>query len=94
MNFLVKIVKLIGALMISIGVGALVKNVLIMITPPGAKAVMRVCMLVGGYFLGGLAAKAASDAFEEKVDSVVLVIEAGERLITEEQKIVIEVEGT
>lgn len=78
---LIGIFKVIGRIMISVGVGALVKNVLIMVTPPGAKAVIRVCMMVGGYFVGGLAAKAASDAFEVSVDETISKVEKINKLV-------------
>ena len=88
MKTVIKLFKLIGGLIISIGVGALVKNVLVMVTPPGAKVAIRICMMVGGYFLGGLAAKAASDAFEDKVDNSIIQLEKVSKLIdSHEEKI-------
>jgi hypothetical protein len=86
MKTIIKMFKLIGGIMITIGVAALVKNVLEMITPPGAKAVIRICMRVAAYFLGGLAAKAVADSFEVKVDSTVKVIETVSKLIDEKSE--------
>lgn len=85
MKTIIKVLKLIVGLLISLGVGALVKNLLVMITPPGAKFVIRISMMVAGYFLAGLAAKATTEAMEVKIDQTVLQIEKVIKLIEERQ---------
>jgi len=92
MKTVFKIIKLIGALMISIGVGALVKNILMMVTPPGAKAVIRICMLVAGYFVGGLAATAASTHFETQVDRLETGTEKIKDVIESDVNLKVEIE--
>ena len=74
---------MIGGIIIGVGMGALVKNILVMVTPPGAKKLIQFCTRVSVYFLGGLAAKAAADAFEERVDQTVIGIEKVSKIVDE-----------
>ena len=69
MNAALEAVKLIGGTVISIGVGALAKNLVKVSTPEDTKKLAKLCIGVGGFFVAGLAAKAASDRFEKTVDT-------------------------
>ena len=65
------VVKMVGGLVISVGVGAVATNLIKSTTPEDIKKVTKVCISVGSFFAAGLAASAASDKFEGTMDSII-----------------------
>ena len=80
-------VKIVGSLAASIGIGAVTKNVIKVTTPANTKAVVKVCINVGGYFIAGLASAAASKQFERKVDNVNKIIDKVKERINKEKSV-------
>ena len=64
------IIKLVGGVAISIGVGAILKNIIKKYTPEQANKLTKVCTAVGGFFLSSSVAAMAVDRFETDVDNV------------------------
>lgn len=67
----VEIVKAATAIVVSIGVGAIVANVIKCTTPSDVKRVMKVCINLGGFVLASMVSDMASTYAEEKIDEVV-----------------------
>lgn len=68
------VVKMVGGLVISIGVGAVAANLIKATTPEDIKKVTKICIGVGSFFVAGIAASAASNKFEGTMDSVINTI--------------------
>ncbi len=66
----IAVVKMVGGIVISIGVGAIVKNVIQATTPEDAKKVTRFCIGVGSFFITSMTAAAASKRFEGQLDGI------------------------
>ena len=67
----IKAVKLIGATVVSIGIGAIAVNVIKTTTPEDTRAIKRACINIGGFFVSGFAASAASDQFNTVIDRLI-----------------------
>ena len=63
---IVKTVKTVGGLVTSIGVGAVVTNVIKFTTPVGVGPVIKVCAYISGVILSGLVSDQATKYVEEK----------------------------
>lgn len=68
-------VKIVGGIAISIGVGAVVKNLVRATTPEDVKKGTEICIKVGSFFIAGMLATAANDKFGQHVDAVIQTIE-------------------
>lgn len=67
-------VKLIGGLVISVGIGAVTVNLIKTTTPVDAKTLNKVCVAVGSFFVAGLAANAAKNEFGNTIDRIAKVL--------------------
>jgi len=74
MSKALKVVKITGAIVISIGIGAVAGNLIKVTTLEGTKKIGKICIAVGSFFVAGLAADAASTKFENTIDRVVKTI--------------------
>jgi len=74
MNNTLKVVKTIGSMVISIGVGAVAVNLIKAASPEDVKKITKICINVGSFFVAGLAASAASKKFESTIDNIVNTI--------------------
>ena len=74
-NKALTVVKMVGGLVISIGVGAVVANLIRATTPEGVKKVTKVCIGVGSFFVAGMTASAASNKFEGTMDSIIKAVQ-------------------
>ncbi len=94
LNKALTVVKWIGGLVISIGVGAVAANLIKSTTPEDVKKVTKICIGVGSFIVAGMAASAASNKFEGTMDSFIKAV----KVFTEEpnengeQEVVIEAE--
>jgi hypothetical protein len=71
METAIQAVKLIGGFVAGTGVSAVVKNLIKVTTPEDVGKATKACIWIGGVFVAGLAAKAASDQLDGKIDTVV-----------------------
>ena len=69
-------VKIVGGVAISIGVGAIVKNVVKATTPEDVSRQTAICIKVGSFFLAGVLGAATNQRFAKDIDSVIKVVEA------------------
>lgn len=85
-----KVVKIVGGLVISIGVGAVATNLIKATTPEDVKKITKICIAVGSFFVAGMTAAAASNKFEGTMDSIIKAIKVftDESNETEKQEIV------
>lgn len=67
----IKTIKKVGAIVVSIGVGAIINNAVKATTPSTAGLVVKGCIVVGAYVLGSMVAKKAITHMEGEVDSIV-----------------------
>lgn len=74
-NKALTVVKMVGGLVISIGVGAVVANLIRATTPEDVKKVTKVCIGVGSFFVAGMTASAASNKFEGTMDSIIKAVQ-------------------
>jgi len=65
-----KIIKFVGGVTISIGVGAILNNIIKKYTPGQANKLTKVCIAVGGFFLSSSVAAMVVDRFEADVDNI------------------------
>ena len=72
---IVKIVKTVGGFVTSLGVGAVVGNVVKVTTPSKISAVNNVLTKIGGVIVGGLFSTMAANYVENKVDETVGTIQ-------------------
>lgn len=70
MSKALKVVKGVGGLVISVGIGAVAANLIKATTPEGTKRIMKICISVGSFFVTGACAAAASDQFEGTIDKI------------------------
>lgn len=74
-NKALTVVKMIGGLVISIGVGAVAANLIRATTPEDVKKVTKICIGVGSFFVAGMTASAASNKFEGTMDSIIKAVQ-------------------
>ncbi len=74
-NKALTVVKMVGGLVISIGVGAVATNLIRATTPEDVKKVTKVCIGVGSFFVAGMTASAASNKFEGTMDSIIKAVQ-------------------
>ena len=74
-NKALTVVKMVGGLVISIGVGAVVTNLIRATTPEDAKKVTKICIGVGSFFVAGMTASAASNKFEGTMGSIIKAVQ-------------------
>jgi len=67
----IKILKLGASVVVSIGVGAIVSNLVKCTTPDEVKMIMKICIGAGSLVLASVASDAASKYVEEKIDETV-----------------------
>lgn len=70
MSKVLTVVKGVGGLAISVGVGAIAKNLISHTTPASTNMIMKVCIGMGGMFLAGVGSLAASDQFDGVIDKI------------------------
>lgn len=92
-NTALKVVKIVGGLVISIGVGAIVTNLIKATTPEDVKKVTKICIGVGSFCVAGMAASAASNKFEGTMDRIINAIQVFTDVSNGEPEIVIEAEA-
>ena len=66
-----EMVKTIGGLVVSIGVGAVVSNIINYTTPENTSKLGKACIYVGGTVIGWMAKEAATTYAEKKFDETV-----------------------
>ena len=74
LNKTLNVVKMVGGLVISIGVGAVATNLVKVTTPEDINKITKVCIGVGNFCVAGLASAAASDKFGGTIDQVINTI--------------------
>lgn len=74
-NKALTVVKMIGGLVISIGIGAVAANLIRATTPEDVKKVTKICIGVGSFFVAGMTASAASNKFEGTMDSIIKAVQ-------------------
>lgn len=67
-------VKMVGGLVVSIGVGTIVTNIIGCTTPANTGKLGKACIYVGGTVLGWIAKEAATTYAEKKFDETVNTI--------------------
>lgn len=70
----IKIVKMVLGVIVSVGVGAIISNVIKTSTPIRVKPIMKACMYIGGVMLSGLVGDQAVKYAEQKVDEIVILV--------------------
>jgi hypothetical protein len=74
MKKILEVVKTVGGIVISIGVGAVAANLIKATTPEDVKKITKICIGVGSFFVASLAASVAGEKFESTVDRIVNII--------------------
>ena len=74
-NKALTVIKIVGGLVISIGVGAVATNLIRATTPEDVKKVTKICIGVGSFFVSGMTASAASNKFEGTMDSIIKAVQ-------------------
>ncbi|MDF2800183.1 MAG: hypothetical protein K0S61_86 [Anaerocolumna sp.] len=64
-------IKAVSNIIVSVGVGAIVKNAIKYTTPGPLKLATKVCMGIGGFVLTSMISEAATKYTESKIDEVV-----------------------
>ncbi len=67
----IEMLKAAGEIIISVGVGAIVGNVIKSTTPIGTGPVKKLCILVGSFVLCNMVGDQAIDYTEKKIDEAV-----------------------
>ena len=67
----IEMVKGATLLVVTIGVGKIVGNIIVATTPPQVKLLTRVCITVGSFALGSMAGEAAADYAGRQIDAAV-----------------------
>lgn len=65
------IVKTLASLVVSVGVGAVISNIVKSTTPADVKRLMKACIGIGSLVLAGMISDAASKYTETKIDETV-----------------------
>lgn len=68
------VVKVVGGIVISIGIGAVATNLIRATTPKNVKKITKICIEVGSFFASGLAAAKASEKFDCTIDTIMGVV--------------------
>lgn len=71
-----KAVKIVGGLVITIGVSTVVANLIRVTTPETTNKIIKACVVVGSCIVAGMAADAASAQFENSVNKAVAIAKA------------------
>jgi hypothetical protein len=87
----VVVVKTVGCVAISIGIGAVAANLIRVTTPADVKKITKIFIGVGSFFTAGLAASAASSRFGTSMDIIMKLItkftqennDTGEKIVVE-----------
>jgi len=66
--------KTVGGLVISVGVSAIISNVVRATTPARIGVFTKVCMIVGGLVLANMVSDEAVKYAEQKIDKIVKII--------------------
>ena len=77
------VVKCVGGIVVSIGIGAVAANLIKATTPAGTKKLTKLCIGVGSFIVAGMAADAASQEFDNKFDKIVSTIK---KFVQDEEK--------
>jgi len=64
------VVKGAGAIVISVGIGAIAANLIKATTPDDTRKIIKACIWAGSIFVSGFAARAAGDRFGDTVDEI------------------------
>lgn len=75
---ILKVVKIVGGVVISVGIGAVTANLIRATTPGDVKRFTKACIKVGSFLVAGMAAAEASKNFKGTMDSVIKLIEVFE----------------
>ena len=67
----IEMIKAVGEAVVSLGVGAIVANLVKITTPASAKLITKICIGVGGLVLSSMASDAATDYVEDKFNDAV-----------------------
>ena len=67
-------VKKVGGLIVSVGVGAIVTNIVKSTTPTSVGTIKKVCILVGSFVLSGMISDKAVTYTEQTIDNTVVEI--------------------
>lgn len=67
----INIIKQVGSLVISTGIGAIVGNAVKATTPADVRTLKKICIGVGSFILGSMASELATRYAEEKIDHAV-----------------------
>lgn len=70
METIFKVVKSAGSLVISMGVGAIARNLMTSTTPNNVNKIAKFCIGMGAFYVAGIAAKAAGEKFEGSMDQI------------------------
>lgn len=62
-----KLIKKVAGVVVSIGVGAIVNNVIKSTTPSTTSKVMKICIMIGSFVLGGMISDKAVDHTEKMI---------------------------
>jgi mannose/fructose/N-acetylgalactosamine-specific phosphotransferase system component IIB len=92
MNKVVKTIKTVGSLAVSVGIGAVARNIIKVTTPSDTGTVMNVCIKVGAYAIGGIASAEAGRQFGKKVDLVNEMVEKTMEKMNKEESEKVEVD--
>ena len=72
---IVEIIKFFGSLVISIGVSTVITNLITATTNVNKNKFIKMCMTVGTFFIASSIAAAASNKFEQDIDTVYKTVE-------------------
>ena len=70
----ITIAKTVVGLTTSVGVGAIIANIIKTTTPVPVGLIMKVCMFVGGTVLSGLVSDQATTYTDDKIDETVALV--------------------
>jgi hypothetical protein len=62
-----KLIKKVAGVVVSIGVGAIVNNVVKSTTPSTTSKIMKVCIMIGSFVLGGMISDKATEHAENMI---------------------------
>ena len=68
-------VKIVGSVAVSIGIGAVAGNIIMVTTPANTGKIAKACIKVGGYAISGIASTEAGKQFGKKVDLITNMVD-------------------
>ena len=71
MNKAITAIKVVGGVAVGIGVGLVMKNLVVATTPDDTKKIMKACIGIGSTVVAGLASAAACDKYNATFDKIV-----------------------